>query len=77
MEGGDVEEGLEQAVTDSSSKRNNAGQFGKSAVTAVEEVRKLPLHPSLVGVGAQLEMKPLWDEFHDLGTEMIVTKAGR
>ena len=25
----------------------------------------------------QLEMKPLWDEFHELGTEMIVTKAGR
>lgn len=22
-------------------------------------------------------MKPLWDEFHELGTEMIVTKAGR
>ncbi len=26
---------------------------------------------------AQLEMKALWDEFHELGTEMIVTKAGR
>ncbi|KAK5638193.1 hypothetical protein RI129_012488 [Pyrocoelia pectoralis] len=26
---------------------------------------------------AILEMKPLWDEFHSLGTEMIVTKAGR
>jgi len=22
-------------------------------------------------------MKSLWDEFHSLGTEMIVTKAGR
>ena len=22
-------------------------------------------------------MKPLWDEFNELGTEMIVTKAGR
>jgi len=36
-----------------------------------------PLHPKLVGVGAQLEMKTLWDEFDSLGTEMIVTKAGR
>ena len=36
-----------------------------------------PLHPRLVGVQVQLEMKPLWDEFHELGTEMIVTKAGR
>ena len=38
---------------------------------------KKPLHPCLVRVVAQLEMKPLWDEFHELGTEMIVTKAGR
>ena len=42
-----------------------------------DEKRKLPLHPCLVRVMAQLEMKPLWDEFHELGTEMIVTKAGR
>ena len=25
----------------------------------------------------QLEMKALWEEFNELGTEMIVTKAGR
>nr|AGG11863.1 T-box transcription factor [Ciona intestinalis] len=31
----------------------------------------------LVAVEAKLEMKSLWDEFNDLGTEMIVTKAGR
>ncbi|KAI5724903.1 hypothetical protein M8J77_008557 [Diaphorina citri] len=34
-------------------------------------------HPKLAGVCASLEMKPLWQEFNDLGTEMIVTKAGR
>jgi len=38
---------------------------------------KLPIHPKLTCVAATLEMKTLWDEFHDLGTEMIVTKAGR
>lgn len=38
---------------------------------------KLPLHPKLTCVAATLEMKSLWDEFHELGTEMIVTKAGR
>ena len=38
---------------------------------------KKPLHPKLTSVVAQLEMKPLWDEFNELGTEMIVTKAGR
>ncbi|XP_041029810.1 T-box transcription factor TBX1-B-like [Carcharodon carcharias] len=31
----------------------------------------------VAGVTAQLEMKGLWDEFNHLGTEMIVTKAGR
>ena len=35
------------------------------------------LHHKLSAVQAQLEMKPLWDEFDSLGTEMIVTKAGR
>lgn len=29
------------------------------------------------GVSVQLEMKNLWEEFNSLGTEMIVTKAGR
>jgi hypothetical protein len=38
---------------------------------------KRPLHPALVGAGAALEARPLWEEFHQLGTEMIVTKAGR
>ncbi|KAL2736133.1 T-box transcription factor TBX1 [Vespula maculifrons] len=38
---------------------------------------KRPLHPALAGAGAALEAKPLWEEFHQLGTEMIVTKAGR
>lgn len=36
-----------------------------------------PLHAKLANVSCQLEMKSLWDEFDELGTEMIVTKAGR
>ncbi|XP_055328113.1 T-box transcription factor TBX10-like [Paramacrobiotus metropolitanus] len=36
-----------------------------------------PLHPKLMTVDAVLETKNLWDEFNELGTEMIVTKAGR
>ena len=38
---------------------------------------KKTLHTKLINVSATLEMKTLWDEFNDLGTEMIVTKAGR
>ena len=36
-----------------------------------------PLHPKLFGVTALLEAKLLWDEFNQLGTEMIVTRPGR
>lgn len=42
-----------------------------------ENAPKKPIHTKLMGVMAHLEMKPLWDEFNELGTEMIVTKAGR
>ena len=38
---------------------------------------KKPLHSRLASALGQLEMKPLWEEFNELGTEMIVTKAGR
>ena len=40
------------------------------------EIKK-PVHPMLASIGAHLEAKGLWDEFDELGTEMIVTKAGR
>jgi len=33
--------------------------------------------PELLGVDCRLETKELWDKFHDLGTEMIITKTGR
>nr|CAD7425924.1 unnamed protein product [Timema monikensis] len=35
------------------------------------------IHTKVMAAGVALEMKPLWDEFNELGTEMIVTKAGR
>lgn len=49
------------------------------ATDAAASKRKcaLPVHPKLLNTGTALEMKPLWDEFNELGTEMIVTKAGR
>ncbi|NXP07668.1 TBX1 factor, partial [Thinocorus orbignyianus] len=42
-------------------------------------VAKAPVkkNPKVANVSVQLEMKALWDEFNQLGTEMIVTKAGR
>lgn len=31
----------------------------------------------LAEVQCRLETKELWDKFHELGTEMIITKSGR
>ena len=59
-----------------SSSASSPAMTEKVLSDVVPEEKK-PLHPRLVGVVAQLEMKPLWDEFNELGTEMIVTKAGR
>ncbi|XP_045751175.1 T-box transcription factor TBX10 [Mirounga angustirostris] len=43
----------------------------------VAEPSKGPKNPRVSSVTVQLEMKTLWEEFNQLGTEMIVTKAGR
>ncbi|TRY66994.1 hypothetical protein TCAL_11769 [Tigriopus californicus] len=50
---------------------------GSSPAKSKESTPRKPLHSRLISAQVQLEMKPLWDEFHELGTEMIVTKAGR
>jgi len=41
-----------------------------------DDVKTEP-HPHLSSVQLVLESKELWDQFHTIGTEMIVTKAGR
>lgn len=33
--------------------------------------------PELLSAQCHLETKELWDKFHELGTEMIITKTGR
>ena len=50
---------------------------GAGAQEQGTQENKKPLHGRLSSVVGQLEMKPLWEEFNELGTEMIVTKAGR
>ncbi|KAH8415483.1 hypothetical protein KR222_000781 [Zaprionus bogoriensis] len=37
----------------------------------------VPAQPSLPGVEAKLENNELWQQFHHIGTEMIITKSGR
>lgn len=47
------------------------------AQATVEPSKQGPKNPRVSSVTVQLEMKALWEEFNQLGTEMIVTKAGR
>ncbi|KAK9721314.1 T-box [Popillia japonica] len=55
--------------TDSERDNNNIRKNTHSSLANVSA--------ALSTASAVLEMKNLWDEFHSLGTEMIVTKAGR
>ncbi|KAI4455284.1 t-box protein-related [Holotrichia oblita] len=55
--------------TDSERDNNNIRKNTHSSLANVSA--------ALNSASAVLEMKNLWDEFHSLGTEMIVTKAGR
>ena len=68
-----VKGGQENKVQDVNSNevRDEAGSRTENAEN------KKPLHGRLNPAHCQLEMKPLWEEFNELGTEMIVTKAGR
>ena len=38
---------------------------------------KSPVAGTMAGIDCRLETKELWDKFHELGTEMIITKSGR
>lgn len=53
----------------------STGSTGTQIVT--EPTGQGPKNPRVSSVTVQLEMKALWEEFNQLGTEMIVTKAGR
>ncbi|ODM92606.1 T-box transcription factor TBX1 [Orchesella cincta] len=67
-----------QHHANSSSVVGNGKQSQTSTTSSTpNQGAKLVLHQKLMNVTATLEMKALWDEFNELGTEMIVTKAGR
>ncbi|KAG8146305.1 hypothetical protein E2320_012664 [Naja naja] len=56
------------------SSGSGSGSGGSGPASTKAPVKK---NPKVANVSVQLEMKALWDEFNQLGTEMIVTKAGR
>lgn len=47
------------------------------STNTIQNSNEKQLHPKLGNIRVQIESKSLWDEFDQLGTEMIVTKAGR
>ncbi|XP_078739592.1 T-box transcription factor TBX1-like, partial [Lampetra fluviatilis] len=64
----------------SSSVVSSSGSVGLEASLlhpAAAAAAAVMKNAKIASVAVQLEMKALWDEFHELGTEMIVTKAGR
>lgn len=68
---------LDKQNTDINANDAKTSDCSVCSDTDGQEEQRKPLNNKLVNVSCQLEMKNLWDEFDELGTEMIVTKAGR
>ena len=58
-----------------------AAASGSSAAAAAAQVPRPPFEPEDDGIEddpkVTLESKDLWERFHNLGTEMVITKSGR
>jgi T-box protein 1 len=65
------------ANSNSSSNNSNNSNLKSKDKHKTAEKQPLPYHQSLTSANVYLEAKQLWDKFHEQGTEMIVTKAGR
>ena len=62
-----------------SEKTETNSEIESSQSTSTEKLHASlnPSNPSLVDLICILETKELWNKFHELGTEMIITKSGR
>lgn len=60
-----------ESKSDVNHERSNGEEMDQSKESANSH------HPALMHATVVLETKPLWDKFHEQGTEMIVTKTGR
>ncbi|KAJ8385646.1 hypothetical protein AAFF_G00183590 [Aldrovandia affinis] len=70
-----------QGLAELSALEAHAPDFGGSPAAACTEplIPTTPSVPSeeMAKISCSLETKELWDKFHELGTEMIITKSGR
>ena len=69
----------QQFVRDESDEENDTGSTSPTVPSSCSQSSAISraMCSGLVNTRVDLEMKSLWEEFHALGTEMIVTKAGR
>ncbi|XP_020613646.1 T-box transcription factor TBX10-like [Orbicella faveolata] len=72
----------QQLMPEESDEESDAGNSPASSPPPVQSscsqaAASRSLCNGLINARVDLEMKSLWEEFHSLGTEMIVTKAGR
>ena len=58
------------------SKSSKASRASRASA-GVSQVKARCNCDDLLSVDCHLETKELWDKFHELGTEMIITKTGR
>ena len=66
-----------QQDTNSTTSEHRACADFQQNIHAMALTRTLAMVSQLSQIRVDLELKQLWDEFHQFGTEMIVTKAGR
>lgn len=57
----------------------SSGSPSSSSLCTEPLIPTTPIIPSeeMAKIACSLETKELWDKFHELGTEMIITKSGR
>jgi len=65
--------GVDKDATSSADNKLQSTVNDAPLLPAVTSAAGAPLS----GVQCQLDNKELWDKFHALGTEMIITKSGR
>ncbi|XP_068613375.1 T-box transcription factor TBX20 [Brachionichthys hirsutus] len=70
----------QQSLADLSALDGHGDLSGSAPAVCTEPL--IPTNPGvpseeMAKISCSLETKELWDKFHDLGTEMIITKSGR
>lgn len=82
QEAEDYEDDEDAKSKSSNSNNKHGGKSGRGKKKNRSEPVNHLIKPrcncdELTAVDCQLETKELWDKFHELGTEMIITKTGR